>query len=134
MAEYESSGWGADELIKIGVWHRRLHLAVAALILITCFLAPFGATQRPNAPNDHLASIWALAYSASVVFATISIYKLLSAMRSAVPILYAIGVFAPCVNFLVMWSAIRRGTLILRDHGIRIGILGASPSDLAKLR
>ncbi len=46
---------------------------------------------------------------------------------------YAIGLIIPCVSLIVLLVLIIEATRTLKQHGIKVGLMGASQSDLAAL-
>jgi hypothetical protein len=62
------------------------------------------------------------------------IFHLAVAVRSTAAWLYIIVMFIPLLNLLALLHINGRATQILQLHGIKVGLMGANPNDLKKLK
>lgn len=60
-------------------------------------------------------------------------YQLASMLSMSAPPLWAIGMFVPLLNLICLLILSRSSTEFCRRHGVRVGLLGPSLSDIAKL-
>ena len=67
------------------------------------------------------------------IFMVYFIYKLAIAVRSSYPFAYVICAFIPFLSLIALLHINGKATRILRDNGIKVGLMGARESDLEKL-
>jgi hypothetical protein len=62
------------------------------------------------------------------------IYKLASSLRSSAAWLYIILSFIPLIGLLALLHFVQKATIVLREHGISVGIMGARMADFDKIQ
>jgi hypothetical protein len=60
-------------------------------------------------------------------------YKLAGALRSSIPWAYIFLAFVPLVSLIVLLNMNAKATFLLRQNGVRVGLMGAKMADLAGL-
>jgi hypothetical protein len=106
--------------------YRTLVLLVGLQILLGVFL------QLVAEPLLALALLVALL--AVAVAMAISAYKLMSGLEAGSPILWAVGIFVPLINLLVVAAISSRAQTWCKRCGIKVGLLGPTASSLAEFR
>ena len=59
----------------------------------------------------------------------LSVFRLSKALKLSL-VLYAILMFIPCVSLIVLLSLSGKATVLLRQAGIKVGLLGADPHSI----
>lgn len=67
------------------------------------------------------------------IIGIIFIYRLAKVLKSSLDWLYIVLSFIPVVNVIALLLLNRKATVVLRAHGIRVGLMGANQEDLSKL-
>ena len=117
-----------ERLRRIAIAQRQVNVAV--LLYLALLPLSFGlGTVAGGAPWGGLAlGIYALVV---VGLGIVSVYKLAAIFRgSVVAILYVIGLLVPLLGLLLLLSISGKATKELRAAGIKVGLLGANPSDI----
>ncbi|HNX68670.1 MAG TPA: hypothetical protein PLL75_01675 [Candidatus Omnitrophota bacterium] len=118
-----------------------LNLAKAQSKPLWCFLTILGLRivgifiplDKTNAVAVLVNLFLSLVVLVLVVYFIILIYRLAKALKKDVPFLYAIGLIVPLVNLVVLASLFGSSTRILKAGGLKVGIMGCSKAELAKL-
>ena len=103
----------SEQVIRVGKQQRAIMWLILAAILT--FLVP-------------------LAGLITGIIMIVFVYRFASAMKWPVAWLWAILSFLPLINLLILVTLNGRATKLLRANGIRVGLMGANKSDMAKLR
>ncbi len=117
-----------ERLRRIASAQRQVNLAL--LLYIAIFPVSFGlGVFGVGAPwAALLLGFFALAV---IIMGTISVYKLAAVFRGkVVAIIYVIGLLVPLLGLLLLLSISGKATKELRAAGIKVGLLGANPSDI----
>jgi len=119
---------GRDRLRKIATAQRQTNLAVLFyLCLIPLNIAL--STVANGAP--WAAIILGVAALAVLVFGAVSVYSLASQFRGKiVAVVYVLGLLVPLLGLILLISISSKATTILKDNGIKVGLLGANPSTI----
>jgi hypothetical protein len=96
--------------------YRRLVLLVGVQLLLGALMM---ATD-----TSPLALLALAAGFVATVWVAVTTYQLMSALDSSVAALWAVGVFVPLVNLLVLLAASGQAQKWCRARGIPIGLLG----------
>jgi hypothetical protein len=67
------------------------------------------------------------------IISLVFIYKLAVALKSSVPWVWVISGVIPCVGLIALLILNSYASAALRARGIKVGLMGASTEDLAKL-
>ncbi|MEL6107124.1 MAG: hypothetical protein AAFU85_13865 [Planctomycetota bacterium] len=68
-----------------------------------------------------------------LVFGAVSVFRLASVLRGrGLAILYLVGMIIPLIGAILLLSLSSRATRELRAAGIKVGLLGANPADVAR--
>ena len=120
----------ADAIARL---YRRLVLLVGLQLLIGCLV---------RVPSEHSASpAAALLALTGVVMAiglalamVITTYKLAQHLGAGSPTLWALGMFVPCANVLVLLALSAKAQAWCRRYGIKVGLLGPTKESIEQLR
>jgi len=83
-----------------------------------------------NAGKMPMLSLIALPLAVGLlVFMIVSVVRLAKALNLS-QVLYAILMFIPCVSLLVLLSLSGKATGVLRQAGIKVGLMGADPNSI----
>lgn len=115
--------------------YRRLVLWFAAQLVLIPLALPLNALPHPSPGTSLLAlAILVVSFGASVALAFYA-YRTAAALSSSAAVLWAIGMFLPCVGVLVLLALSAIATRACKAHGIRVGWLGpelpAEPTETA---
>ena len=72
---------------------------------------------------------------AVLVIGLIQVYfvvKLASSLRSRAPWLYIVPMFIPYISLLTLLFLNRKATAAIRSHGLSVGLMGVSESDIGR--
>jgi hypothetical protein len=117
---------GASAVEAVARNYRNLVLLVGAQLLLAVLL------QLVTVPGLALALFVPLAVVA-IAMAIIA-YKLMADLQAGAPILWAVGIFVPLVNLLVLAGISSKAQEWCKRHGIKVGLLGPTASSLAEFR
>jgi hypothetical protein len=118
---------------KVGLAQRRIMwIILVAILLIISFV--FGAAITPhNGPAMFLVfGLLTVIRLAFIVFMMIGVYQLAAALEAGTLacVLYCIAMIIPCINLIVLLVVNQQATTLLKRHGIKVGLMGASVADL----
>ena len=68
------------------------------------------------------------------VMMAVSAYRLMDGLGSAVPVLWAVAIFIPLLNLLVLAAISSRAQSWCKRYGIKVGFLGPTPASLERVR
>jgi hypothetical protein len=106
-------------------------ILVCILVYLVVYLV-FAAVQYALPPK--LRVILALVAIPISVTATVFVFLLATKVYSqGLGILFGILTLIPCVGLIVLLIINAKATAVLKDHGIRVGLLGANMSDIERL-
>jgi hypothetical protein len=103
------------------------------------------ANGQRNAPVTHgVDPAFAMGENAAVVLAGIGVlvvgcvlvvtgYRLAQILGLGTPIVWAIGMFVPLINLIVLLALSRKSQAVCRSHGVRVGLLGPNLDDVARI-
>ncbi|MCA9157448.1 MAG: hypothetical protein KDA72_03930 [Planctomycetales bacterium] len=117
-----------ERLRRIANAQRQVNLAL--LLYIAIFPVSFGlGAVGGGAPwAALLLGLFALAV---IILGAISVYRLAAVFRGkVVALIYVIGLLVPLLGLLLLLSISGKATKELRAAGIKVGLLGANPSDI----
>lgn len=121
-----------DQAENIARYYRRLVLLVGAQLLLG-----FLQNALVAVPNQGAAVILVIMLILLIVVAVLLVttaYHLSKNMGESVPILWAIAMFVPCVNIIVLLILSSKAQSWCRRYGIRVGFLGPSKESIEELR
>ncbi len=119
----------AEQLQAVGTAQRALMYA----ILVSIGWTIVAVVIQIKAPSlILLAQIGQLAIAVACM---VCVFVMARAIQWSMPacILVAICGLVPCLNLLLMLIINSRATALLKRNGIRVGLMGANPRDLARL-
>jgi GYF domain 2 len=119
----------AEEIAK---HYRRLVLLVGLQILIGVFQVP--SQFEPSGTLGPFAVLIGLVAMVVVIATSVAAYKLSSRLRSGAPLAWAIAMFLPCVNIIVLLALSSRAQTWCRGYGIKVGLLGPTKESIEELR
>lgn len=59
-------------------------------------------------------------------------YQLAKILGLGVPFVWAIGMFVPLINLIVLLTLSRKSQAVCRSHGVRVGLFGPNLDDVTK--
>lgn len=113
--------------------YRRLVLLVGAQILLAMLRSSLAAGAETPAARAAIAAIVLLAWLGLAVALAVNGFRLAGFLRLGVPILWAIGMFLPLLNIVVLLTLSNKAQGICRQHGVSVGLLGPKMSDVERL-
>jgi hypothetical protein len=60
-------------------------------------------------------------------------YRLARILGLGMPLVWAIGVYVPLINLIVLLSLSSKSQAVCHSHGVRVGLFGPNLDDVAKL-
>jgi hypothetical protein len=133
----ERSGTGPAVPIQdaeaVAKLYRRLVLLVGSQLVIGCLI------RLPEATGpSEVATLFALVglIVALVVLASLitTAYRLMKLLGAGSPTLWAIAMFIPCINVLVLLAISSRAQEWCKKYGIKVGFFGPTQESLDELR
>jgi heme A synthase len=119
----------AEEIAK---QYRRLVLLVGLQILIGVFQVP--SQIEPSGAVGPFAGLVGLVAIVVVIATSVAAYKLSSRLGSGAPLAWAIAMFLPCVNVIVLLALSAKAQTWCRRYGIKVGLLGPTKESIEELR
>ena len=68
------------------------------------------------------------------VMMAVSAYRVMDGLGSAIPVLWAVAIFIPLLNLLVLAAISSRAQSWCKSYGIKVGFLGPTPASLGRVR
>lgn len=122
-----------DDAEAIARLYRRLVLLVGAQILLG-FLLQF-PTAMSSSPAAGVLALIALPVLLGILIAmVVTGYKLSSLLGSGVPFLWAMAMFVPCVNIIVLLALSSKAQTWCRQYGIKVGFFGPTKESIEEVR
>ncbi len=114
-------------LKRIAQNQRQICISIFLLILIAIAAIIFNDNAWVGADYTHWTSI---AYYAVNIYALLNGILLIANVYNSVilGIVVCILLLVPCLNFLILLGISQRATMYLKEHGIKVGLLGANMS------
>jgi len=128
-ADAQSPGITQTALVRVAKAQR----AVLWLILLY-FAAIFGTGLGNGAGLHALAYIVPFIYLAVLIIGAILVYRLAHAIESSAPWLYVVLLVIPIGGLIGLLILNGKATRMLRDAGLRVGLMGAKRSDLDRFQ
>lgn len=132
--------WRADDLREVAKWQKYICwaiLAQIAAILLMVFAAVAANNQQNTtaaAAADTTGLITLIVRIVAVGFSIVCVYNLAKALRISGAILYAVAMFLPLIGLLAIISLSDKATKLLKEHGIKVGVMGADMSDIDRIK
>ncbi len=76
--------------------------------------------------------LWALLFVTVLLSGMYWCWDLASALGSAVPFLWSLGMLLPLINLLLLLVLMQSATTRLRIAGIKVGLMGARPDQFQR--
>jgi hypothetical protein len=130
MTYTESRREEVERVLEVA--ERQKQLLWLILLLFVFYAALIGMRNE-----EVLAQSRLLAAAGLLVVGAVSVYfvyKLAVAVGSSVPILYVILVFIPFIALLTLVVLVGKATGFLKQHDIRVGLMGAKNADVDRFR
>jgi hypothetical protein len=125
-----------DEIVAGARRYRTLVLLVGAQILLG-IMTPISialAALLPEAVFGFLALGVLLGGAVLGVVTAISVYRVADAIDAGAPVLWALLMFVPFLNIIMLLVLSAKAQTWCRRHGVEVGFLGPTESSLARLR
>ena len=114
-------------LKRIAQNQRQICISIFLLILIAIAAIIFNDSAWVGADYTHWTSI---AYYAVNIYALLNGILLIANVYNSVILGIVVGILllVPCLNFLILLGINQRATMYLKEHGFKVGLLGANMS------
>ncbi len=114
-------------LKRIAQNQRQICISILLLVLIAILAITFNNNAWVGAGYTHWTSI---AYYVVHIYALINGILLTANVYTIVILAIVLGIFLlfPCVNILILLAVSQRATMYLKEHGFKVGLLGANMS------
>lgn len=123
-----------DDAEAIARLYRRLVLLVGAQILLGLLMQLLARVTAPSMATG-LLGLAALPVLLGILIAmVVTGYKLSSLLGSALPYLWAIGMFVPCINIIVLLALSSQAQTWCRQYGIKVGFFGPTKESIEEVR
>jgi hypothetical protein len=109
--------------------YRRLVLLVGAQML-----GYYANSSAKRSPFAAVAVVILVVLIGILVAQAVTAYKLTRHLGDGAPILWAVAMFLPCVNLIVLLVLSSRAQTWCRLHGIKVGFLGPTKESIEELR
>jgi hypothetical protein len=113
--------------------YRRLVLLVGLQLIVAFGLNIAGEVPGPDVGMLLVLVLFICAVVADIVL-VVTAYRLMAHLGSGVPTLWAVAMFFPLVNVLVLLAISSRAQTWCRRYGIKVGLLGPTKQSLEELR
>ena len=112
-------------LKRIAQNQRQICIAIFLLVLITIAAIIFNNNGWAGADYTHWTSI---AYYVVNIYALLNGILLIANVYNSVILGIVLGIFllVPCLNILILLAISQRATMYLKEHGFKVGLLGAN--------
>jgi hypothetical protein len=122
----------ADNAETIAKLYRRLVFLVGLQILLGFFQLPAQAnSSRAASPLGCVVGLVALAVLGATA---VTAYKLAGHLEAGAPLAWAIAMFLPCINILVLLVLSSKAQSWCQRYGIKVGLLGPTKQSIEELR
>jgi hypothetical protein len=120
----------------VGLAQRRIMWVILAAILLAVSFA--GGSVMAEAVGNNRAAALAVGIGmlvgrlAIIVLMMIGVYQLAAALGASMTtrVLYTIAMLIPCVGLIILLIVNQQATSLLREHRIKVGLMGAHVADL----
>ena len=114
-------------LKRIAQNQRQICISIFLLILIAIAAIIFNDSAWVDADYTHWTSI---AYYAVNIYALLNGILLIANVYNSVILAIVLGILllVPCLNILILLGISQRATMYLKEHGFKVGLLGANMS------
>jgi hypothetical protein len=114
-------------LKRIAQNQRQICISIFLLILIAIAAIIFNDSAWVGADYTHWTSI---AYYAVNIYALLNGILLIANVYNSVILAIVLGILllVPCLNILILLGISQRATMYLKEHGFKVGLLGANMS------
>ena len=114
--------------------YRRLVLLVGAQILLGCLAQVPAATQEDTVVVGLLVILLTLPLLGVLVANAVTAYQLTSQLQLGLPILWAFGMFIPCISIVILLVLSMKAQEWCRRYGIKVGLLGPTKESMEAFR
>ena len=121
-----------DQAENIARLYRRLVLLVGLQLLLGFLHSPMALST--NSAASVILTIIVLLLLVVAVSLVVTAYQLAQQMGESVPILWAIAMFVPCLNIIVLLILSSKAQSWCRRYGIAVGFFGPSKESIEELR
>jgi hypothetical protein len=112
--------------------YRRLVLLVGTQILLGVLQLPLAPMRVPGV--GLLLALFPFALLGVLVATAVTAYQLTGAMGSGPPIVWAIAMFLPCANIIVLLVLSSKAQSWCKRYGVKVGLLGPTRESIEELR
>jgi hypothetical protein len=130
-AAAELTPMAADEAVFVAKEYRSLVLLVGAQMVFGVVLQILAASGSVVAAM--IALMLLLACLALAVAMAVTVYRLMGVL-GGVPALWAVGMFVPLLNILLLLIISSQAQTWCKERGIQVGFLGPTPESIQRLR
>jgi hypothetical protein len=113
-------------LKRVADAQRQAMFALLAGILAIPLSFSVGGTFVPDAAGGAAAIVLVLLVLATRIWMIVAVYRVMKALGSGFPLLWALGAFLPNIlGLIVLAICSARATKRLKDAGLKVGLMGA---------
>lgn len=118
-------GSNRDYLLKVATAQKHVLYVVLAYVLLIVVNLVLGRVL------PGMINVGMFAFLAVAIAGAITVYRLASLFRSkVVAAIYLVGLLVPCLGLLLLLSISQEATRVLKENGIKVGLLGANLDDI----
>lgn len=121
-----------DDAEAIAKLYRRLVLLVGLQLLVGFLRVPFIAAAPSQAAL--VAGVTALILLGVLVATAVTAYKLAGHLGGGAALAWAIAMFLPCINIIVLLVLSSKAQAWCHRYGIKVGLLGPTKQSIEELR
>ena len=137
----QSSAISAERIREVASNHRAMNLCLLfyflALFIFMVLGGAIGAGLQGQGGNTSTAiigvlfiAVFYLLLFALFVFWCMKVYKLAEALQAGPAFLWVLGMFVPCLSFILVLVLSQKAGNFLKANGVKVGFLGADSSTL----
>ena len=127
----KNQNWSTEDILQVAKYQSNLIMVILVNIIAGAFMvSSISSNEAVPAISHMFIGVFRIAV---LVVSIYFVYCLAKAARSPA-ILYVILVFIPLLGLIALLHLSGIATKILRDNGIKVGLMGANKSDLESLK
>ena len=120
-------------VVAVASHYRRLVLLVGVLMLMGCALQASTLAGPPAVATALALVVLVAAFGVSIAMA-VTVYRLMSRLEEAVPVLWAVATLLPVVSLLVLLVISQKTQAWCRRRNIYVGVLGPAKASIEWIR
>jgi hypothetical protein len=136
VPESQAGGWPAplEDAEAIARLYRRLVLLVGAQLVVGCFFRVPSTEAELSQGTALLALLLTPVVIGLGIAMVVTTYKLARHLGSDLAVLWAVAMFIPCINILVLLALSAKAQSWCRRYGIKVGLFGPTQESIEEIR